>query len=225
MKYFILKHSTEGIGPTFPQSETYTQTVNYNHPDSAQYMNYDPKCKSFVEFVDLVPRAKMTDLISAGCGGVMKKVVSRKIINVLEEFMCTAYNLYPVKIRQKGEVVEEYYLLKSNEDSFFRIDNRVSEVTLRIKDDIFDFSKYSREEFLELFNNELEGSRYKGELFFFYDFDVKRIVLEKGFSYDFFSARTVPIPRPGIFLSERLVEALNEAGITGAKYIEVPEIN
>lgn len=224
MKYYILKRTIIGTGAS-PQSETYSQSVGFDDPNSVRNLSYNPDFKSALEYIDLVPRAKITDVINSTASSVMSKIVSHKFVNIISSYNCSDFNLYPVKLKKSGRIYDNYYLLKFNEDSFIHINNTKSDIQLNFEGTVFDFAKYSKEQFLNLFDSELKGSRFKGKLFFFHHFKVKKVVFDKGFDKHFFSLKMVPTPHPGIYLSETLVEDLIKNGITGAEFKPVMEID
>lgn len=112
MKYYILKNSTEKkiIGTEYPQIQTMQGNFQRDAPDSI-YNVYPNKFPDFVpnlNYFVLERNAKITDIVSASMISY-GFIVNNKVKNIFNNFKLPSHKFYPAIINHNGIFFDDYY--------------------------------------------------------------------------------------------------------------------
>ncbi len=218
MNYFIVDDSLNEkiVGSDFPQVYKFIKGYDEDAPNSLlslhKYWDTFPDYEPNLDGVMLAGYAKLTDFVSSGFGSRLR-IMSPKAKAVLEQFDLCTHRFYPLGL-YKRKIKYDYFLL-------------------HIASAYSDYVDYERTSFVE--QNFING--YKSKSFFvkskkeFWE-RREKVENEKGISWGIWGDRIVMskdfIPKLDFFeicildgstyVSERLKEAIENAGLTGWEF-------
>lgn len=207
MKYYNFNNSDNlsiiGHYPQTSLAKGYNPIVNNGH------RNVEPD--KFPDFLpnyelDLHSKANATDFLPR-VGPGFGMVVNNKFKEILANFKLPNHHFYKMKVYQKNQILDYYWLHYIVDDFWGWLDREQSEAV--IFDHKKDFEVVNSID-LNLSLDEIKKLK-KG---FPYNLHVRwnKIVFKKGFSYDLYQAKDVQLLE---FISEDLKNALKETNITG----------
>ena len=209
MKYYSISwdyDNLEVIGH-YPQTSL-KKGYNPRLPDSHRQV----KPHSFPDFIpnlelELHDKAYPTDYIQKFVSFGM--VVNTKFKNILKQFKLPPHAFYPIKVYHKGALLEYFWFHYAINDFFSWLDKEESKAL--IYDDKNGVYKVISELNLSLSLEEIEKINQK--LPWHQHMKWEKIIFKKEFpKYDVYKTRGLDLKN---FISERLLNALLDAGMTG----------
>lgn len=209
MKYFLIGASDNiNVIGHYPQTEL-RNSYNPSLPNSHRQVHphnfpeFDPNLE-----LTLHEKAIPTDFIEKS-GASFGMIINAKFKNIIEQFNLPPHRFYPIKVFQKGHLLDYYwfhyvvddfwkYLDKENSKAVIFDDNKNFEAIQNLSLDL-DPEEYKNLEYFELpYNQHLRWE----QISFKPDFPNYDLYQTKSFGLD-------------TFLSHKLITALEDAGITG----------
>jgi len=210
MEYFKLKSAIEDqIVGVYPQSIKMTDDYFVRRSDSIWEMDIHSKIPPNLDGIQLVKHARATDLLSVvPISPIFGLVISEEGKEVLQNFNAPPHRFFEVKVydHQKNETQKNYFLFRlldfqnesiSFERSKFMVSTKEKIQTLAIRT-AADLKNLSPELCMDMY--------------------PKLISLRSDFQFDIFYFDKIG----GYFVSERLKNAVESAGLTGMRF-ELPE--
>lgn len=202
--YKIKPSSTQKIiGPTYPQTEYCDLQINDGL--NILSLNKGIRLDNLPEIfnVKMSKKAKLIDVISCSLGSGGDFIVSEKFVHVVDKFKCSTIQFFSMKLLFEKEVLENYYwchFVYEQEQGINFSNSSYDENQLPAinKNKPTDFSEYRK----------LVEAHKK-----YNQFRLIKTILRKEFSFDDFFV--LGYPNQNKYVSESLMEAIIEAGITG----------
>lgn len=215
MKYYIVDYSLDEavVGKDYPQAYKFMKGYDGDAPNGIIGLyKYDEEFPDFIPDLDgimLSGSAKLTDVVSNGyCSDFF--IVSEKVKRILEQYTLCPHRFYPLGL-YKRKVKYDYYLLHIISLYVDYVDYPMSSF---VEYDILSRRKYGAimiNSIDELMQKNSELDKDKGVMWAVWG---DRIVMNEHFDKDtdFF---TISRFDSNIYMSERLKNAIEAAGVTG----------
>lgn len=215
MKYFSLENEyrKEFVG-SCPQSEGMADYYNYRKEDSVWNIYYDNPIVPNLDAIKLVKDAKLTDMLSVEVISRMAgKIVSEKFKDQALEFSLPKHHFYEAKVVDylNSPVIERKYFLfrlLEYQNQYINFDRSEFYIHRRGIGEIDSITIHRTED--------LEKSPKEQGLGVGQFIKPKFISLRQEKALDIFSFRRIA----GFFVSERLKNAIESAGLTGMRFEE-----
>ncbi len=111
---WTLNNATDGIGRTYPQHQEMGRGYDYDAPDSVHKLPYDslPDFEPNFNTIMIHGHAKLTDLLSSAAIRNTGFLVSRRLRELMEQFMLPSHRFYPVPMTHRKKPVAGYFWLQ-----------------------------------------------------------------------------------------------------------------
>lgn len=217
MKYFRLEceYKKEIVGP-YPQSEGMAEYYQYDSTNSIRNLNYDNDFEPNLDAIQLVKAAKLTDRLSVVViGSLIGIIISKEVKSLLKNYELPKHQFFRAKVlnHQRQEVKEkQYFLFRILEHQNQHINFDKSEFYIREWGGV-DLGTIDITKAQDLEVSSMEMGLGVGQFV-----TPRFITLYPEAQFDIFSFRRFA----GFFVSERLKNAIEAAGLTGMRF-EPPE--
>lgn len=205
MYYTIENRTDKEVGNVYPQagclSQNLTRSIKFD-----EFVNFDSEL-----LFQLEPKAKLTDVLSQASIPVYGLLINKKVKDLLQGFNLMRHRYYKCLVKDHKGITHDYYWLhvadntvldkiEYGESKFYTIEYgyREGEIALKSYDDY----KIQKERLGKMWSIGGDFIKFKQE------FD---------FSLDLFC---IPIFGKHLFISEKLANSFQSAGITGVLLTE-----
>ncbi len=205
----------EAVGAC-PQSEGMISGYNYLAPNSIRKIDYSKKIDFplNLDSIRMAHRAKWVDIVnSVVINSLCSKIISKRLMDILENFRLPAHQIFDAVLK-KGKIVKTY--------SFFYIYEFGQDYIDYEKSEFFIGRSFgSRIESIEI-NTQEEYKKAKATTPLPLFVSIDKLVLLKECPYDMIRLYQ---GATGYYISDRLKNAMEEAGCVGIRYIPIEDVS